>query len=101
MKIEELRSVVKETNADIFAIQETKMICTDKDPNFPGYTIVRKDRWQTRGSKYCRGGGLMLGIKKKVPFGRVTNDIRGKEDDITEWQTIEIPLKGNKDGQKI
>jgi hypothetical protein len=92
-KTEEFRQVCKENELDIFMIQETKMLETDKIPNFPGYTLINKPREQVSGNETNRGGGLLTGIRNTVPFREIKGDnLRDKEDGITEWQTIEIPL---------
>ena len=91
----ELTSFVQENKIDVFAIQETKMISRDKTPTIPGYTIIRKDRQQRTGQETNRGGGLLMGIKDTIPFRESNIEIReDKNDTITEWQTIEIPVRG-------
>ena len=99
-KIEELRVYLEKRNVDVFFIQETKLISSDKriKSKFPGYTIKRKDRAQPRGKEGNRGGGLLVGIKKGIPFRVANIDLRGYGDGITESYSIEIPLKN---GQKI
>ena len=92
-KKEEFREVIKEKDIDIFLIQETKMIATDKAPNFPGYTILNKPRKQPAGKEKNRGGGLLIGIRNTIPYRDIkNNNLRDKDDGITEWQTIEIPI---------
>jgi hypothetical protein len=45
------------------------------------------------GNEKNRGGGLLTGIRKTIPYREIKRDnLRDKEDGITEWQTIEIPL---------
>ena len=45
------------------------------------------------GNETNRGGGLLTGIRNTVPYREIKGDnLRDKEDGITEWQTIEIPL---------
>jgi hypothetical protein len=99
-KIEELRVYLEKRNVDVFFIQETKLISSDKriKAKFPGYTIKRKDRAQPRGKEGNSGGGLLVGIKKGIPFRVANIDLRGYGDGITESYSIEIPLKN---GQKI
>ena len=71
------------------------MISRDKTPTIPGYTIIRKDRQQRTGQETNRGGGLLMGIKDTIPFRESNIEIReDKNDTITEWQTIEIPVRG-------
>jgi hypothetical protein len=74
-KIVELRTLLEKTKVDIFVIQETKLIISDKTPTIPGYTIIRKDRWQSKGSKYNRGGGMLLGLKNNTPYTGVRLDM--------------------------
>jgi exonuclease III len=68
--IEELRGYIEEKDIDIFMIQETKLISTDIDieKKFPGFTVKRQDRPQKIGCERNRGGGVMVGIKKSIPF---------------------------------
>jgi len=82
----------------VLAIQETKMIITDRTPCIPGYTIVRRDRSQPKGKEKNRGGGLVIGVRDTIPFKQSRFEIRGKRDKITEWDTIEIPTDN---GQKL
>ena len=94
-KMEELRDFLESEKIDVFMIQETKLITTDPDPAFKGYTIVRQDRVQRVGCETNRGGGLITGIKEDINFREVSLDIIGEEDEITEWLTIELPTKDN------
>ena len=94
-KMEELRDFLESEKIDVFMIQETKLITTDPDPAFKGYTIVRQDRVQRVGCETNRGGGLITGMKEDINFREVSLDIIGKEDEITEWLTIELPTKDN------
>ena len=102
-KIEELKQLVKKHEVDIFMIQETKLTkAVEKDkPRVPGYTIIRKDREQPKGEENNRGGGLLVGIRKTVPYSYMDKlNIRGLKDHKTEAQTIEIPT-GNKKKVRI
>ena len=69
-KIEELKQLAKKHEVDIFMIQETKLTkAVEKDkPRVPGYTIISKDREQPKGEENNRGGGLLVGIWKTVPY---------------------------------
>ena len=91
-KLMEFRTLVDTTQPDIFAIQETKAIAKDATPKIPGYTIKRKDMWQAKGNERNRGGGLLMGIRKEIPFKELKKDLHGREDDITESQTFEFPI---------
>ena len=93
-KKEEFANMVLEMDIDIFVIQETKMIMVDKKPEIPGYEIKRRDRPQHKGNEDNRGGGLITGIKDTIPVTELKNDLRGEEDELTEWLTIEIPTRG-------
>ena len=97
-KVEELKAFIKKHQIDVLAIQETKMIITDRTPCIPGYTIVRRDRSQPKGKEKNRGGGLLIGVRDTIPFKQSRFEIRGKRDKITEWDTIEIPTHN---GQKL
>ena len=94
-KIEELRGYLEEKDIDIFMIQETKLISSDRDieKKFPGFTVKRQDRPQKIGCERNRGGGVMVGIKKNIPFRIASLDFRTEEDEITESISIEIPRK--------
>ena len=92
-KKEEFANMVYEKKIDIFAIQETKMISDDNTPTLPGYEIKRREREQTKEDKTNRGGGLIIGIRDNLPVNEIQNNLRGDEDEITEWMTIEIPGK--------
>ena len=70
------------------------MIARDKTPQIPGYTVVRKDRQQLKGNEKNRGGGIIFGIRDTIPFRQCNFEIREEDDNITEWATIEIPVKG-------
>ena len=48
-KVEELKECIRKNKIDIFVIQETKLIRSDKTPRIPGYTVERKDRDQPKG----------------------------------------------------
>ena len=74
------------------------MISSDKPRNIPGYAIIRRDREQKRGKENNRGGGLLIGIKETTPYREIYNDLRGPDDEITEWITVEIPTSNS---QKI
>jgi len=89
---EELRVFLQKHKVDVFALQETKLIAGDDDPKIPGYTLVRKDRKQKPGYETNRGGGLLMGVRNKIPFHPSELNITTDSDTITEAQTIEIPL---------
>ena len=97
-KQDELERYVIAKDIDIFLIQETKMIKKDKKPKFAGYRVLRQDRLQWKGKENNRGGGLLIGIKRHIPFRKAKIDIRSNNDEITESLSIEIPLK---DKQKL
>ena len=92
-KVVELRHFLKEQNVDIFLLQETKLIKKDKTPKIPGYTLIRDDREQSKGKANGRGGGLLTGVRDNIPFKEVKLGKPGRKDEITEWQTIEIPTQ--------
>ena len=92
------REFLNDNKIDIFLIQETKLVTKDKTPQFPGYTVLRRDRLQWKGKENNRGGGLITGIKDNIPFREANIDLRSKDDEITESLTIEIPTK---DKQKL
>ena len=97
-KREELCIFLKRYDIDLFLLQETKLLATDKTPSFPGYAILSKPRRQVAGCQRNRGGGLLIGIKEKIPYREVKDlEIRDGEDDITESQTIELPVSVGED----
>lgn len=94
-KFDELKEFIVRHDIDVFVLQETKMIKTDKMPKIPGYSIERLDRHQPKGKEKNRGGGLVTGVKEKLGKKRLVKfSIRGKDDGLTEGLTIEIPTKG-------
>ena len=95
-KVNELRMFLEKHDIDVFCIQETKMLKKDKTPKFPGYVTERKDRGETRGREKGRGGGLITGIKRNIPYKRHDGEIRGPKDTITEWISIEVPTTDKK-----
>ena len=98
-KVEELKECIRKNKIDIFVIQETKLIRSDKTPRIPGYTVERKDRDQPKGKEKDRGGGLITGIKKSIAYKRMDMlSVRGAKDKITESLIVEIPTK---DKQKL
>ena len=95
-KLEELKMVLKEENIDIFLIQETKLVMSDKLPSIPGYTVKRQDRTQLRGKEKNRGGGFIFGFKKNIPFKRAYIEIRRDPDKFTEWMFFDTSLSSKK-----
>ena len=96
-KMEELKDFLKQHEIDVFLFQETKLIKNDKTPKFPGYTIERKDRDQPKGKEKDRGGGLLIGVRKTIPYKHLEKmNIKGVKDHITEAQSIEIPTTNGK-----
>ena len=35
----------------------------------------------------------MIGVKDNIPISEIKNNLRGDQDKITEWMTIEIPTE--------
>ena len=93
-KIQEFRDFIKEKEIDIFLIQETKLITADKTPKVKDFTIIRQDRIQRRGNEKNRGGGLLIGIKESIPYRISRTEFAGEKDEISEWMSVEIPVKG-------
>ena len=64
----------------------------NQDPlTIPGYTVLSKPRHQVVGSENNRGGGLITGIRKTIPYNEVGDmNVGTEEDGITEWLTVEI-----------
>ena len=98
-KFDELKKFIEREKIDVFVIQETKMIRSDKLPKIPGYSIERQDRYQPKGKDKDRGGGLVTGVSEEYAKKRLVKfNIRGSRDHLTESLTVEIPTKN---GEKI
>ena len=87
-KTEELKTLLKDEDIGILAIQETKLIAKDKLPKILGYTLLRRDRTQLIGNEKNRGGGLLIGIRKDIPYKEVNIEIRKDPDKFTEWNSM-------------
>ena len=61
-KLEELKTLIKNTHADIITIQETKLTSKSNTPKVPTYTTVRADR------PHKSGGGLITLIRDNITF---------------------------------
>ena len=90
-KLEEFKMILKEEDIEIFLVQENKTIQKDK-VNIPGYTLRRKDRTQLVGNEENRGGGLLIGIRKDIPYKDVYEKVNTDLDKHTEWNAVEIPM---------
>ena len=90
-KLEEFKMILKEEDIEIFLVQETKTILKDK-VNIPGYTLRRKDRTQLVGNEENRGGGLLIGIRKDIPYKDVYEKVNTDLDKHTELNAVEIPM---------
>jgi hypothetical protein len=94
-KKEEFKNYILENKIDIYMLQETQLKPKDATPTIPGYTVIRKDREQLVGQEKSKGGGVIIGLNDKVPFKQANFEIRATEEDkVTEWATIEIPVRG-------
>ena len=61
-KLEELKTLIKNTHADIITIQETKLTSKSNTPKVPTYATVRADR------PHKSGGGLITLIRDNITF---------------------------------
>ena len=61
-KLEELKTLIKNTHEDIITIQETKLTSKSNTPKVPTYTIVQADR------PHKSGGGLITLIRDNITF---------------------------------
>ena len=61
-KLEELKTLIKNTYADIITIQETKLTSKSNTPKVPTYTTVRADR------PHKSGDGLITLIRDNITF---------------------------------
>ena len=61
-KLEELKTLIKNTHADIITIQETKLTSKSNTPKVPTYTTVRTDR------PHKSEGGLITLIRDNITF---------------------------------
>ena len=57
-KIHELKKFMRQYKVNVALIQETKLTIFDKTPKIPGFTVIRKDRAQPKGSEKNRGGAV-------------------------------------------
>ena len=90
-KLEELKMILKKEDIEIILVQETKAVKKDKI-NIPGFTLCRKDRTQLIGNEENRGGGLLIGIRKDIPYKDVYEKVTADLDKHTEWNAVEIPM---------
>ena len=82
-----LENLLQEKDVDVACIQETKLIPPDEMPELQHYTALRKDR-ENPGE--ARGGGLLMLIKRSIPYNPI-----GSEPNLPEGlesQRVEIPL---------
>ena len=90
-KQDELKQRLVNSNIDILAIQETKLLgpdsgpTPDKTPEIPGYKPKRKDRT----GAVTRGGGLLFYIKEDVRF----QELSKAEENGLEVHTIRVQLR--------
>ena len=54
-KLHELKKFMRQYKVNVALIQETKLTIFDKTPKIPGFTVIRKDRAQPKGSEKNRG----------------------------------------------
>jgi hypothetical protein len=80
----ELDAFIRKKQIAIAAIQETFLTTTSSAPNFPDYSIVRKDR------PYGRGGGLTFLVHHSIPFTPV--DTSFLQDGHTEVLVIKATI---------
>ena len=80
-KSTELNLWLKENDIKIAAIQETKLTNKSKPPNFPNYTLIRKDRERDT------GGGLAFLVHETIPFEPLP-DVQ--LDKFTEYLAIKV-----------
>ena len=83
----ELQRLMEEEDADIVAIQETKLK-EKQELQWKGYTIYREDRKVIRNDPNKPAGGVMFLIKNEIPFRKI-EEWRGG---VTEGQTIKVDI---------
>ena len=81
-KLDHVKELVREHSFDILTLSETWLI-TDNEISIPGYSLVRKERYDP--TKSC-GGGVIIFIRDGIPF--VVNSDLMK--DIFECLWVEI-----------
>ena len=80
-KLEELKTLIKNTHADIIKIQETKITSKSNTPKVPTYTTVRADRL------HKSGGGFITLIRDNITY--TPTDIPS----IINTHNIELQIK--------
>ena len=84
-KLEELKLLIHDTQADIITIQETKLTPKAKTPKLHNFTAVRTDRL------HKAGGGLVTLIRDNITF--TTKDIPSTiNTHNTELQMVKVHI---------
>ena len=63
--VEELKHIMRTTQSDVVAIQESKLTPASRTPKIPHYTAIRTDR------EHKQGGGLITYIKSDTTFTHI------------------------------
>ena len=80
-KTTELFDFTTNNDIKIIALQETKLSPNSRIPNFPNFTLLRKDR-------NCHGGGLALFIHHSINFAHV--NLTPLSEATTEQQAVDL-----------
>ena len=75
-KVVELSEHTVRHGIDIIALQEIKLGRNDPTPVLNGFDAVRRDR-PGSGASFARGGGLLIYIKKGIPYSEVPASQQG------------------------
>uniref|UniRef100_A0A1I8IFP6 RNase H domain-containing protein n=1 Tax=Macrostomum lignano TaxID=282301 RepID=A0A1I8IFP6_9PLAT len=67
----ELKELVRQQDADVIMLQESKLKAEDELLAWPGYTVLRADRNRHRQHHSARGGGLVTIIRHGLRFERI------------------------------
>ena len=82
---QELSVLLQSKGVLVACIQESKLSPSSAAPDFPNYTVIRRDRpGSTRGG----GGGLLTLVHHSVPYKDLPTDTLFIGDNITEHQAI-------------
>ena len=88
--VEELKYLMRTTQPDVVAIQESKLTPASRTPKIPHYTAIRTDR------EHKQGGGRITYIKSDTTFTHIKTP-QTINTDKTEIQLLKIHTKHFKD----
>ena len=93
----ELSDFLVKQQISVAAIQESKLKKKSKNPVFPGYSSVRKDRPRNDG-----GGGLLILVEENIDYELLdTSQIEQAPDQNIQWPLELLGIKVKIDGSQI